>query len=241
MVFGYYACFKIGAIAVPLSPRLKGPELEYVLGHSGARILITQGDLFTEVQGVRSSLGLEGVYVTDAASPIPDVQSFGELLERETEECAFPQLMADALAVVLYTSGTTARPKGVIHTHASLGRSAATMAENADIRPEDVLAMATPLCHASGFMCHLLPAIRQGATVVIIPRPAAGEVLQTMAQQRATWIFGLPVLLNNLVHCPEAASCDVSSLRVCIAGGDAVTPELQRRFRDTFGVEIVEG
>src|SRR5262249_44284599 len=66
------------------------------------------------------------------------------------------------------------------------------------------------------------------------------EVLRAMARHRATWFLGLPVLCNNLVHCAQGGSYDLSALRVCLAGGDAVTPELQRSFRATFGVEIAE-
>jgi long-chain acyl-CoA synthetase len=241
MVLGYYACFKIGAVAVPLNFRLKGSELEYILNHCGARILIGQEDLFHPVQELRSELHrIEHVFLTGDAAAFPGVRPFGELLAPSKATSPAPVVTPDMVAAILYTSGTTARPKGVTHTHATLLRQAADMIACGDIRQEDILAIATPLCHASGFTCHLLPAVRMGATALVIPRPDPESVLRAMGRHQATWFMGLPVLCNNLVHHPAVASFDLSALRVCFAAGDAVSPELQRRFQETFGVAIAE-
>src|SRR5262249_51850072 len=153
---------------------------------------------------------------------------------------AFPAVAPEAVAAILYTSGTTARPKGVTHTHATLSQAGTVMAAAGDVRPSDVLAIAVPLCHASGFECLLLPGLCQVATTLVIPRPDPELVLRTMARHRATWFMALPVLCNNLLHVPGVESYDMSALRVCLAGGDAVSPELQRQFKATFGVEITE-
>jgi long-chain acyl-CoA synthetase len=241
IVFGYYACFKIGAVAVPLNIRLKGPEIEYILKHSGARLVIGESDLVSEIAGARADLTTVEEYVLAGdASAFPGARPFADLLQRPATGVTFPTVDDDAVAVILYTSGTTARPKGVTHTHATLGHQAASMVECGDVRPEDTLAIATPLCHASGFTCHLLPAMHVGATALIIPRPDLEQVLRALARHRATWFLGLPVLCNNLVHSPGAASYDLSALRVVLAGGDGVSPELQRRFHESFGVEIAE-
>jgi acyl-CoA synthetase (AMP-forming)/AMP-acid ligase II len=241
LAFSYYACFKIGAVAVPLNVRLKGPELEYVLNHCGARCLIGQENLFHEVQAVRASLpGVERFYLSGDAAAFPGVRPFAELARRSSLPVPFPEVTPDAVAAILYTSGSTARPKGVTHTHATLARAAAGVVTCGDVRPDDILAIATSLCHGSGFKAHLLPAVSVGATALIIPRPDPEVVLRAMARHRATWFGALPVLCSNLVHYPEAASYDLSSLRVCIAAGDAVPAELQQRFHATFGVELVE-
>jgi long-chain acyl-CoA synthetase len=241
MVFGYYACFKIGAVAVPLNFRLQAPEVEYILNHCGARFLLGQEDLFQPVQSVRANLPcVEQCFLTGDAAAFPGVRPFTELLARPANATAFPEVTPDMVAAILYTSGTTAHPKGVTHTHATLARQASDMIASGDMRPDDILAIATPLCHASGFQCHLLPAISLGAAVLVIPRPDPAAVLQAMARHRATWFLGLPVLCNNLIQTAASAFYDLSALRVCMAAGDAVTPELQRRFRATFGVEVAE-
>jgi long-chain acyl-CoA synthetase len=239
IVFCYYACFKIGAIAVPVNFRLKGPEVEYILKHSGARLVIGQSDLVSEMAGVSDGLtAVDERVLAGDASALPGARPFEELLERPATGVTFPTVDEDAVAVILYTSGTTARPKGVTHTHATLGQQAAIMVACGDVRPEDILGIATPLCHASGFTCQLLPAMQVGATALIIPRPDPERVLRALDRHRATWFLGLPVLCNNLVHCPGSA--DLSALRVVVSGGDAVSPELQRRFQESFGVEITE-
>jgi long-chain acyl-CoA synthetase len=241
LVFVYYACFKSGAVAVPLNIRLKGPELEYVLNHCGARLLIGQDDLFPELQAVRGRLpAVERLYVSGDAAAFPGARPFAELARRLSAPVPFPEVTPEAVAAILYTSGTTARPKGVTHTHATLAQAAASMVTCGDVRPEDILAIATPLCHGSGFMGHLLPALRAGATALVIARPDPEVVLRAMARHHATWFAALPVLCSNLAHHPQAALYDLRSLRVCLSGGDAVPAELQQRFHATFGVQITE-
>src|SRR5581483_10412395 len=91
MVFGYYACFKCGAVAVPLRITLKGPELEYVLNHCGARLLLGQDDLFSEVQAVRGKLpGVERFYVSGDAAAFPGARPFAELTRQPSAPVRFP-------------------------------------------------------------------------------------------------------------------------------------------------------
>ncbi len=241
MVFGYYACFKCGAVAVPLRITLKGPELEYVLNHCGARLLLGQDDLFSEVQAVRGKLpGVERFYVSGDAAAFPGARPFAELTRQPSAPVRFPEATPEAVAAILYTSGTTAHPKGVTHTHGTLARTAASMVACADVRPEDILAIATPLCHGSGFMIHLLPALHAGATALVLARPDPELVLREMARHHATWFAAMPVLCGNLAHHPQAGSYDLRSLRVCLTGADAVPVELLRVFHATFGVQLTD-
>jgi acyl-CoA synthetase (AMP-forming)/AMP-acid ligase II len=241
LVFGYYACFKSGAVAVPLNIRFKSPELAYVLKHCGVRLLIGQDDLFPEVQAVRARLpGVERFYVSGNATAFPGVRPFAELARRPSAPVAVPEVAPEAVAAILYTSGTTAHPKGVAHTHGTLAQAAASMVSCGDVRPNDILAIATPLCHASGLMCHLLPALRAGATALVIAPPDPEVVLRGITRHHATWFAALPVLCSNLAHHAQAASYDLRSLRVCLSAGDRVPVELQQRFHATFGVPLTE-
>lgn len=242
IVFGYYACFKIGAVAVPLNVRLKGTELEYILNHCGARLFLGQPDLFAEVQPVRPGLkGVERFYLTAGGERFPETGSFDELLEGGVGETAFPPVAEDAVAAILYTSGTTTRPKGVTHTHRTLGRKVEFHCVNAGLEESDIVAAAASLCHIAAFALQMLPALSIGATLLVIPRFDPERVLGALARHRATQFFALPAMYNALVLHPGAAAYDLSSLRWCLAGGDAVPTELQRRFEATFWVPISEG
>jgi long-chain acyl-CoA synthetase len=242
MVFCYYACFKIGAIAVPLNNRLKGSELQYILNHCGARLYIGQPDLFSEVERMTALLpSIQHYYLLAEAQLFPNTQPFAKLLAQSETKVKFPTIANDAIAAILYTSGTTARPKGVTHTHHTLERTAEYCIETVKLNHEDILCGMLPLCHIFGFALQLVSGVKMGATLLIIPQFEPELVLRSLRQHRATILFGLPVMYNALTHYPEACTYKLSSLRTCIAGGDAVPSSLQQRFQDIFGVEISEG
>jgi long-chain acyl-CoA synthetase len=241
IVFGYYACFKIGAAAVPLNIRLKGPELEYVINHCDARFYLGQAELFSEIQAVRARLeSVEEYYLAGDADAFPQTRPFAELMAQPAGEISFPGVPDDAIAAILYTSGSTARPKGVTHSHATAERLAAICNAAAQLHGEQIFGCFVPLVHMSGFGLQMLPAVSLGATLLVIPRFEPEAVLQSLQQHRAQVIVGLPVIYNDLVNCPGAAGYDLEALEICLAGGDAVPTELQRRFREQFGVELTE-
>jgi long-chain acyl-CoA synthetase len=239
MVFGYYACFKIGAVAVPLNIRLKGPELEYILNHCGVRLFLGQADLFAEIQAVRASLrSVESFFLSGDRSAFPGTAPFAELAERPAAGVPLPPVAGDAIAAILYTSGTTARPKGVTHSHATLALLSADCSTKLGLSGEQLFGCFVPLCHMSGFGIQMLAAFYLGATLLVIPGLEPEAALRALAEQQANVIFGLPAMLNAMVQSPRAAA--TSFLQVCLAGGDAVSTELQRQFKERFGVEIHE-
>ncbi len=240
----YYACFKAGAIAVPLNTRMKRAELAYVLNHSGARLYLGQANLYAELHDARGSLEhLDDVFLTGDGSPFPAVRAFTEFIERggplDTAGVQWPAINEDAPAVIMYTSGTTARPKGVTHTHRTLTQLAVAGISIADMQPNDVTGIALPACHIFG-LSGLVSTLIAGNTVVMIPRFELPFVLEQLHQHRVTVFGALPVMLNAMLHTPGAASYDLSRMRACFAGGDAVPTEVHRRFKETFGIDVTE-
>jgi long-chain acyl-CoA synthetase len=161
---------------------------------------------------------VEQFFVAGVRSAFPETDPFEALTERSAAGVAFPRVTEDAIAAILYTSGTTARPKGVTHSHAALGQLADKCITSIGLNSEQLSGCFVPLCHMSGFGFHMLPSVRLGATLLIIPRLEPEAVLRALAEHRANLLFGLPVMFNALVHCPGAAACDLSTLEICVAG-----------------------
>src|SRR5262249_26103571 len=123
LVFSYLACFKVGAVSVPLNYRYRQPEARYALEHSGSATLIVHSSLVGEVENLPLvALGVARRYLTGQETR-PDFAAFGELLGGPANAVPRPTFTEDQPAAVLYTSGTTARPKGVTYTHRTLGHN----------------------------------------------------------------------------------------------------------------------
>ncbi len=239
----YYACFRIGAIAVPLNTRMKGAELAYVLNHCGARLYCGQASLYREIHEARASIALDNFFILGDRTPFTDVADLSVLMDDNRSSGAvdvqWPDVDEDAPAVIMYTSGTTARPKGVTHTHRTLTQLAVAGIAVADVQPNDVSGIVLPACHIAGLSV-LLSTLTAGNTVVMIPRFELPFVLEQLQHHGATIFGALPVMLNAMLHTPGAAAYDLSRLRACFAGGDAVPTEVHRRFKETFGVAVTE-
>ena len=212
----YYACFAAGFVAVPVNNRLTPEEIAYVLEHSGARAYLAQPDL-----RIQTSIPLWEFDSSAAA---------GEL----------PTPAADDPALLLYTSGTTARPKGVIHTQRTLAGNASYM-DDWGVTPDDHTLLFTSMAHASGAIMLLISSLWRGATVTIVPVFDAATVLDTWARSGATFYMALPTLVRALLIEQNARPRRITSGRLAICGGDTVPVPMQQEYEALFGHPLVEG
>jgi long-chain acyl-CoA synthetase len=239
MALSYFACFKLGAIAVPLNIRLKPAEIEYVLAHSEARLYIGEPGLYARTTSTPGSCPPDRFYEATRQNPSYGFAAFAALLGSEGNR-PLPRVPPEHPAAILYTSGTTARPKGVTHSHHTLQGCART-SFGFGLGTDDVFLTFAPLAHASGLVLMLLPGILLAAEVALVPRFDPSAVLHTLERRRCTVTFGLPAGLQALCREMAKSPVDVSSLRLCSAGGDTVSLALQKEFEQRFGVSIQEG
>jgi long-chain acyl-CoA synthetase len=223
----YFACFKSGLIAVPVNNRLKSPEIAYILRHSRAKLCFSQPDLAPLSEEIRC----ECPDLVAIRTNLPPPEQMGNT--------ALPNLTADRVAAVLYTSGTTARPKGVMHTHVSLIGSTELMASLGFDEAHVPLAV-TQMVHIAALACVLLPGLRCGCTVVLLPAFDAAQTLDIIERRRCTSVIMLPAMLRFLVEEQANRPRDVSSMQLCLAGGDTVPVTLQDRFQKYFGFRVRE-
>jgi long-chain acyl-CoA synthetase len=234
LALGCFACLKAGCIAVPINTRLKGPEIDYILRHSGSACYVGQPDLYAEAaSSCPAFAALELRYLT-AEAPAKRTSTFDDLLRPATGSFSVPEIASDQVAAILYTSGTTARPKGVIHSHESLAQQAIAM-RHMRLDQDQVAVVISSMAHLVGLGMVLLSSLLNGATVVIT-RPFEFEnVLQAYANWRCTYTMGLPMMFHGLLQAYTEAPQDVTSGRFYFCGGDSVPSALQEAFGAALG------
>jgi long-chain acyl-CoA synthetase len=227
----YYGTLGAGGVVVPMNPLLKSREVAYYLGDSGAKVLFAWHAAAGEAAKGAAETGTRVVDVTgplltlDGPDPVPITADRG----------------ADDDAVILYTSGTTGRPKGAELTHANLTRNAeltaTTLLKNST---GDVVMGCLPLFHVFGLTCGLNATVAAGSTLTLLPRFDAGKALEIIQRDRVTIFEGVPTMYAAMLH-HTGERPDVSSLRLCVSGGAAMPVEVLRGFEEAFGCIILEG
>ncbi|MFL5909980.1 MAG: long-chain-fatty-acid--CoA ligase [Gaiellaceae bacterium] len=241
-LFAYFGILKAGLVMVPLNPLLRAPEVAYHLSDSDTALLITFDAYSTEATEAARQVGGIPVYmVSSGASTLPEgIRSFDELY-RSPDSTEIAATSADDTAVLLYTSGTTGRPKGAELTHFQMYMACAVGGEAFGYRPEDVSLTVLPLFHVFGLSSTLNVAIRYGGSVVLLPRFEAAAALEALERRRCTVICGVPTMYIALLHA-DVAGRDLSALRVGVSGGASIPGEVIRGFEEKFpGVVILEG
>jgi long-chain acyl-CoA synthetase len=230
----FLACFKAGMIAVPINVRMKAPEVAYVLQHSKAAAYFAHRDLLEMATSAvaeaasRGSVGLRAIHTAVG------------VFDQGEPDVALPEANDFDPALILYTSGTTARPKGVTQTHRTLLESAKLVCVAAPDSLQSVLVM-TQMAYISAIVVGLLPAVLTGGTCVLLPYFDAPLVLDLIERFQCTCTFGLPSMAQLLLEEQARKPREVRSLRTFVAGGDCVPVSTQERFQDLFGIPLREG
>lgn len=187
-----FACARLGAILVPINWRLAPPEVSYVLGHCDPKLVIDD------------ALFADG-FALPAAGPLPEVP-------------AHPTTDATPL-LILYTSGTTGRPKGAVLTHGSVTWNSVNTQVACDMRADDSTVIFTPLFHTGAINVLSMPLFHRGGKVVLLSRFDAPRILRSVAAERATILFGVPTTFEMLRDDPSFDGADCSSIRFALCGG----------------------
>jgi long-chain acyl-CoA synthetase len=242
IVVGYYACFKAGLIAVPLNIRMKGPELAYVLNHSGARVLLGQTDLFRELDTLRAEIpALEACFLTGDCREIADVREFATLWEKEAGAHGAGQVVNDSdPAVILYTSGTTARPKGVVHSHYSLERLIESYGQRLNWQSPTVNAAVPPLSHMGSLAGIMLSAFSSGGALLLFPTFDPVALLNELEKHRVRCFWLVPVMYAALLQVPNISSRDLTCVELALSAGDTMPEPIRERIKAVFDWDVVE-
>src|SRR5450759_2866646 len=219
----FYGALGAGAVVVPMNPLLKSREVAYYLGDSGAKVLFAWHATAGEAETGAAETGARVVEVDEPA--------LASLLAGLTPAAAVTQRSGDDDAVILYTSGTTGKPKGAELTHANLTRNASlTAATLINAGPNDVIMGCLPLFHVFGMTCGLKQPIASGGTLTLLSRFDPVKALEGIGRDKVTVFEGVPTMYAAMLHHPAHASADTSSLRTCVSGGAAMPVAVMRGF-----------
>jgi acyl-CoA synthetase (AMP-forming)/AMP-acid ligase II len=225
-----FAAARAGLTLVMVNPAYRCEEVAHVLGHSGPAGLF----LAENYHGRARREVLDQI-----REPLPrfDVFSLGEWPSGEAGP--LPEVDPSSPAQILYTSGTTGRPKAAVLTHRALTNNARLAAAAMGWTAGDVMVNPMPYFHIAGCGLMTLGLVQALSTHVVMPRFDPGLMLELTEKHRGTVIGGVPTMLNALLAHPSRAGRDLSSLRVAMAGGATVPPQLVREVEAAFGVPFV--
>ncbi|MHA7271115.1 long-chain-fatty-acid--CoA ligase [Arthrobacter sp. HLT1-20] len=228
----YYGILRYGAVVVPLNPLLKSREVEYHLTDSGATLAFAWEGVMGEVQLAADNTGTRVV-------PI-NAELMGLLAQTEAISAVAPAEKDDT-AVILYTSGTTGKPKGAELTHENLRSNAELSTKLFSMSADDVIFGGLPFFHVFGQTCALNAAVMAGASVTILPKFDPVKALEIIQRDKVTIFEGVPTMYIALLRAPGRENYDVSSLRVAASGGSALPVEILHEFENTFSATLLEG
>lgn len=256
-VVAYFAIQKIGGIVVPTAPIYTPFEIAYQLNHSGAETIICQDTNFGYVSKVVATTPLKRVIVTNLGDMLPwwkrtagwlfdrvprgiiskgpDVYSFTDLIRKYPPKV--PKVSVDPrnhLAYILYTGGTTGRPKGVPGTHSGMVSYVKDMydvTEGYVSEGSDSLVLVTPLFHIMGQAMMAGAALTLGNPTILMPQPVVDAVLHTIQKYKASLFVAVPALYRMILENDRVNLYDISSLKFMWSGGDVLPEEVFNRFR----------
>ncbi|HET9073149.1 MAG TPA: AMP-binding protein [Solirubrobacteraceae bacterium] len=234
----WWAILKVGGVFGPVNPAYTSVEAGYVLGHSRAVAVITDAAGAVTVAEARAQLPQLREVIT-VGSGTPGAISLDELAARSSGT-PDPGRRPGDLASILYTSGTTGRPKGAMLTHANLLVNTVQVAELVPLAPGDRVGMILPLFHANAQLATTLMPMMIGAEIMMWERFSASTFWATVAELAPVTISAVPTILAAVLNAPGAPGPE-TSLRYVICGAAPLSVELLRAFSERFGITVLEG
>lgn len=237
----YYALIKLGAVAAPLNPLLREPEVRYIMEDCQASGLIFGQEFASIVEALRSKLSSLHHTIVVGDQGEAETQTFNDLLQTGDQESSTVARDEQDPATLIYTSGMTGDPKGAMLSHRGLMASAQATIEGFQFGPTDCVIGVLPFAHIFGKNLLVQAPLVAGASVVVMARFESALVVKAIERWKATALSGVPLMLIALSNALEAQPRDVSTLRKCMVGGTTVPMEVVGRFQGLFSnCEVVE-
>jgi fatty-acyl-CoA synthase len=227
-----FACGLLGAVFVPLNTRLAAPELEHCLADSGSAALIHGPPPPAPTPALRHTVARE--------AGRPGALRYEDLLAEATPTSFEETITLEDPFVIMYTSGTTDRPKGALLTHGNLTWNTVNVLVDVDLASDEVALCAAPLFHAAGLGMGCLPVLLKGGTVILEAAFDPDRALGLIETHRVTYMFGVPAMFAAIARARSWPAADLSGLRRIVCGGAPVPAAVSEAYLDR-GVVFSQG
>lgn len=240
----FFAAGKSGIVLVPLNVRLTATELAVILKNSGAKALLYDGELADKVAGLRRdpviASQMEHWIALDRAAEPSDLDFEKSVRALPPSDWTKTPCDPESIYCLLYTSGTTGKPKGVMIPHRMVAWNGYNTAVNWQLGESDVSPLFTPLYHAGGLAAFLVPIVVAGGTIVLHREFDVHEVWSVIVREKCTVMLGVPTIYKMLLEAPECNDIDLRHVRWFISGGAPLPVELVEAYRQR-GVVLKQG
>ena len=231
-VDAFWASGKSGVILVPLGTRSTAHELSQILADCRPRCLMYSASYEKLAKELKALAAVEHSLPLDVETGGPNELNFATAMDRVRPETLSARLQPEDIFCLLYTSGTTGRPKGVMIPHRQIAWNAYNTVVSWQLRATDRVQIYTPMYHAGGLTVFMAPLFAIGGSVVLHNGFDPAELLQAFGDYRCTILFGVPTIFKMLLDAPEFASLDSTHLRWCCSGGAPLPVELLRAYQE---------
>lgn len=242
VIQAFGAIWRLGAVIVPINYLVGDEEIAYIYQDSGAKVVISRMDFLPKIKaGLAKAPQIEHVLLIDGEAG-PPTASYRELVDKSPEMDDCESTMEDDNAAIIYTAGTTGRPKGVVHTHGSLYHNARMQHETVkDDIPDGLTAVSVlPLCHSYGIATMNNSLFRTTKTV-LLSRFDLEQIFSSIERYRANILSGVPTMYVYMLLYPEPKKYDLGSMMFWFSGSAPLSLETWKKFKEVFGFEIIEG
>jgi len=229
-VFALFGAWQLGAAVVPVNHKLQAPEIDFILQHCQAKVCVFDAALACTV----GKISHKDVRWLATDQPVADIPFLDALIEAAAPRAAHtPQ--TDALAEILYTSGTTGQPKGCLHAHGNVFQCALSAVALTSITRAERMLIAMPIWHSSPLNNWLLGALLMGGAAVLLREYAPQAFVEILASERITFTFGAPIaFLAPLAVVADISAYDLSAMRVYAYGGGPLGAEMARKLSAAY-------
>lgn len=238
-VIALFAAAKLGAIFNPINYRLTAHELQYILNDAGSDVLLYEGVVAETIRKtVDLGVNVDHFVFVDEDAPSGSLD-FYELINKRLDYQPV-EVSENDLYIMMYTSGTTGKPKGVLHKHRDMLHHNFLMMQCQGFTKEDIGLSIAPLNHTAELHTSFLPRLQVGATNVLLHHFDTKLVLQTLEEAKVTHMFAAPTMVNMLLNDEDFDKYDLSKLRLLGYGGASMAPVLIREFQARTNARLVQ-